>query len=496
MNHFYLTTPIYYLNGEAHLGHAYTTVQADIIARFQRLLGKEVFFLTGSDEHGQKIAEAAKKASLEPQTLVDNLAKNFQDLWQNFDISYDYFIRTTNLEHKAFIQEIWKKMEAKGYLYLGNYSGWYSVRDEAFYSEEDLIDGKAPTGGPVEWLTNPSYFFKLSTFQEKLLAFYEANPDFVIPKSRFNEVQSFVKSGLRDLSVSRLGLTWGIEVPSAPDHTIYVWLDALFNYLSGVKINHKENYWPCDLHLVGKDILIFHAVYWPAFLMSLDLPLPKQILAHGWWTNEGEKMSKSLGNVLDPRLLLEKYGRDYLTYFLVREIPLGQDGNFSDQALINRVKGELINNIGNLVQRVASLASKEMSNIIAENPDESEELIIKAYKNSELFFQFFNQYKFSEAIKILLEIGQEANGYMEKRAPWQEKKTDRKSMEKTLCNLLEVIRILGILLQPIIPEGARKILAIFGYQEEKCFSNLITNKIQKGEQILPPGQIFKPLDFS
>ena len=493
MNHFYLTTPIYYVNGEAHLGHAYTSLQADIIAKFQTLKGKEVFFLTGTDEHGQKIEEAAKKAGLETQTFVDKLANSFQHLWDQLKVDYSYFIRTSNPEHKAFVQDIWKKMLEKGYLYLGNYSGWYSVRDEAFYSEEELIGGKAPTGAPVEWITSPSYFFKLSAFQEKLLNFYEENPTFIIPTTAFNQVKAFVKSGLRDLSVSRLDLNWGIQVPGEENHTIYVWLDALFNYLSALKINQKEEFWPCDLHLVGKDIITFHGVYWPAFLMALDIPLPKKILAHGWWTNEGQKMSKSLGNVLDPNLLLEKYGRDYLTYFLMREIPLGQDGNFSDQALVNRIKGELINNIGNLVQRVASFGSKEMSGIIQVNPDKADPLLIKAYKSCDDFFKAMEHYKFSEAIKVLLEIGQEANSYMEKKAPWQLKKSDREAMELTLSNLLEVIRLLGIMLQVIIPEGSKRILGIFGYQEEKLFDTIKTESVKQGDLLLPPGQIFPPI---
>ena len=359
--HFYITTPIYYVNDRPHIGHAYTSVACDVLARFKRLSGCKVKFLTGTDEHGQKVEKTAA-AGMTPQALADANSQHFRDLTALMNISNDDFIRTTEQRHKAGAQALWKKMEHGGHMYLGSYSGWYSVRDEAYYQESELAGGKAPTGADVEWVEEPSYFFRLSAFQDKLLEYYSAHPDCIGPQSRRNEVISFVKGGLRDLSISRTTFSWGIPVPGDKKHVMYVWLDALANYLSA--LGYPDNtpdlkiFWPADLHMVGKDILRFHAVYWPAFLMAADLPCPKRIFAHGWWTIEGEKMSKSLGNAIAPADLVSEFGLDQTRWFLMREVPFGNDGNFSRERLVTVINSELANNIGNLVQRTLSMVHK------------------------------------------------------------------------------------------------------------------------------------------
>lgn len=473
MTKFYLTTPIYYVNGEAHIGHAYTTIIADVITRFHNLNGADTFFLTGTDEHGQKIYQSAAAKNISTEEFVDSIVPKFKSLWHKMDCQYDYFIRTTDERHKAFVQDIWQKMIDKGFIYLGSYAGWYSVRDEAFYSEDDLINGKAPTGADVEWVEEPSYFFKLSAFQERLINFYDANPDFVVPSYRFNEVKSFVSGGLRDLSISRIGVKWGISVPNDDQHVIYVWLDALFNYLSALYINDKKDFWPCNLHIVGKDILQFHAVYWPAFLMALDISPPKQILAHGWWKNNGEKMSKSLGNVLDPIDVINEFGRDYMRYFLLREMPIGQDGSFSSDGLIQRINGELINNIGNLVQRVTSFASKHLGGVVQVATDLTEidyELLDKAYCGLKQIKDFMDEYKLHDAIGVILNIGHKANEYIEKNAPWK-LKNDLPRMKVVIYILLEVIKVIGILLQPFVPDSAERILSTICDNPQKISFN-------------------------
>lgn len=337
---FYITTPIYYVNDAPHIGHAYTTIASDVLARFKRLDGFEVMFLTGTDEHGQKIEKSAAKAGVDIQSFTDKFSETFRSLNKTLNISNDDFIRTTEPRHKKTVQEIWKKLLASGNIYLGSYSGWYAVRDEAFYAESEIVDGKAPTGAEVEWITEPSYFFKLSAWQDKLLKFYDDHPDFIAPTSRRNEVLSFVKGGLHDLSVSRTSFKWGIPIPNDEHHVMYVWLDALFNYYSAIHNEERQHFWPCDLHIVGKDILRFHAIYWPAFLMACNLPLPKRVYAHGWWTNDGEKISKSLGNTIDPVKLIEEFNLDYVRYFLMTEMPFGNDGNYSRSAFINKVNSQ------------------------------------------------------------------------------------------------------------------------------------------------------------
>ena len=362
---FYLTTPIYYVNDSPHIGHAYTTLACDALARFMRLDGYDVFFLTGTDEHGQKVEKSAQAAGIDPQVFTDRVSENFRELAKAMNFSNDAFIRTTEPRHAKASQAIWQALMDNGHIYLGSYSGWYAVRDEAFYDESELTedeDGikRAPSGAEAEWVEEPSYFFDLSKWQDRLLAFYDANPDFIAPPSRRNEVVSFVKGGLKDLSVSRTSFKWGVPVPDDADHIMYVWLDALTNYATAVDYPDKDsqafsNYWPCDLHMVGKDILRFHAVYWPAFLMGAGIDPPKRVFAHGWWTNEGQKISKSIGNIIDPFDVVERYGLDQLRYFLLREVPFGNDGDFSHRAMVNRINGDLANDLGNLVQRVTSM---------------------------------------------------------------------------------------------------------------------------------------------
>ncbi|MDP6515757.1 MAG: methionine--tRNA ligase, partial [Alphaproteobacteria bacterium] len=362
---FYITTPIYYVNDVPHLGHAYTTIACDALARFMRLDGKRVMFLTGTDEHGQKVEKSAQAAGEEPQAFTDRVSRRFRDLTVKLGATNDDFIRTTEPRHTRASQAIWKALVAAGDIYLGSYAGWYSVRDEAFFAESELSKGEggtrcAPSGAPVEWVEEPSYFFRLSRWQQPLLDLYARQPDFILPESRRNEVVSFVKSGLQDLSVSRTSFAWGVPVPNDADHIMYVWLDALTNYITAAGYPDTDcdiyrTFWPADVHMVGKDILRFHAVYWPAFLMAAGIEPPQRVFAHGWWTNEGEKISKSLGNVIDPFALIEQYGLDPVRYFLLREVPFGKDGDFSRDAMTTRMNSELANDFGNLAQRVLSM---------------------------------------------------------------------------------------------------------------------------------------------
>src|SRR6266436_9397241 len=365
---YYITTPIYYVNDAPHIGHAYTTIACDALARFMRLDGRRVKFLTGTDEHGQKVAKSARDAGIEPQEFCDRVSQNFREMTVLMNISNDDFIRTTEQRHIRASQAIWQELEKRGEIYLGSFAGWYSVRDEAFYEEDELTAGpggvkRAPSGAEVEWVEEENYFFRLSAWQDRLLAFYDANPEFIGPRSRRNEVVSFVKGGLRDLSVSRTSFSWGIAVPGNPRHVMYVWLDALANYLTAAGYPDVESaefttFWPANLHMVGKDILRFHTVYWPAFLAAAGLAPPKRVFAHGWWTVEGQKMSKSLGNFIPPRKLVEEYGVDAVRYFMLRELPFGSDGDFSHRAVVNRTNGDLANDFGNLAQRVLSFINK------------------------------------------------------------------------------------------------------------------------------------------
>ncbi|HEU0070428.1 MAG TPA: methionine--tRNA ligase [Alphaproteobacteria bacterium] len=468
---YYITTPIYYVNDVPHIGHAYTTLACDVLARFMRLDGRDVKFLTGTDEHGQKIEKAAAAAGMTPLDFASMNSANFRKLAELMNYSNDDFIRTTEPRHVKAAQKLWEEMKARGHIYLGSYAGWYAVRDEAFYGEGELIDGPngkkvAPTGADVEWVEEPSYFFDLSKWQDKLLAYYDAHPDFIAPASRYNEVKSFVKGGLQDLSISRTSFTWGIPVPGDEKHVMYVWLDALTNYMSAVgypdtKAEAFTKYWPADLHMVGKDILRFHAVYWPAFLMAADLPVPERVFAHGWWTNEGQKISKSLGNVIDPIKLVETYGLDAVRYFLLREVPFGNDGDFSHKQMINRINADLANSFGNLAQRTLSMIAKNCDGKVPQPgafsaDDEallaqSEELLGKLREN-------FAKQVFHDGLEEIWVVVRAANAYVDTQAPWTLRKTDPARMATVLYVLAETVRRLSLLLQAVTPDAAAKLL--------------------------------------
>jgi methionyl-tRNA synthetase len=474
---YYITSPIYYVNDKPHIGHAYTTIICDIIARLKRLSGFEVTFMTGTDEHGQKIERSANLAGVTPQDFTDDISAIFKKLANKVDASYDVFLRTTEKKHKDKVLQIWDSLVKSGDIYLGKYSGWYSVRDEAFYEEDELTEDKlAPSGSPVEWIEEPCYFFALSKWEQPLLDLYAKHKDFVLPNYRLNEVVSFVKSGLKDLAVSRTGITWGIPVHLDEKHVIYVWLDALTSYLSALG-DDVAKLWPADLHVVGKDILRFHAVYWPAFLMALKLEPPKHILAHGWWTNEGQKISKSLGNVIDPFALIEEFGVDYVRYFLIREISLGNDGNFVRANLITRVNSELNNKIGNLSQRVLSFIYKQNNGAInpknIESVYKNNDLMLLATKLKNSFDSHIDDYSIHLILDAVIKFADEANRYIDLKAPWKLIKTDANQTQEVLFVLIEAIRYIGIFLQAFVPYSAEKILTQLNIPlDQRNFRNL------------------------
>jgi len=467
---FYVTTPIYYVNDKPHIGHAYTTLACDVLARFKRLDGFDVKFLTGTDEHGQKVEKSAEAAGVSPQELADRNSANFRELAEKLNCSNDDFIRTTEPRHVAACQELWRRLIERGEITLGQYEGWYSVRDEAFYAEDELIAGPggtklAPTGAPVEWVKEPSYFFRLSAWQDRLLAFYEANPDFIAPASRRNEVVSFVKGGLQDLSVSRTSFSWGIPVPNDPAHIMYVWLDALTNYITAAGFPEEggdfARYWPADLHMVGKDIVRFHAVYWPAFLMAAGLEPPKRVFAHGWWTNEGQKISKSVGNVIDPNTLIEKYGLDQVRYFLLREVPFGNDGDYSHRAMVGRMNSELANDYGNLAQRVLSMIAKNCGALVPERGPlaaDDDEMLAAAYGILAKLRDTMDRQVFHDALEAIWVVIRAANGYVDRQAPWTLKKNDPPRMATVLWVLAETLRCLGLATQAFMPDSSAKLL--------------------------------------
>ena len=497
---YYLTTPIYYVNDVPLIGHAYSTLACDVLARFKRLDGFDVLFLTGTDEHGQKVEKAAEAVDMKAQAFTDKVSQNFRDLLPFMNISNDDFIRTTETRHKAAAQAIWHRLMKNGHIYLDKYSGWYSVRDEAYFSEGELVDGKAPTGAPVEWVEEPSYFFDLSKWETKLLQFYKDNPDFIAPVSRRNEVVSFVSSGLRDLSISRTSFNWGIAVPDDEKHIMYVWLDALTNYITATGFPDEEQnlyrkFWPASLHMVGKDILRFHAVYWPAFLLAADLEPPKRVFAHGWWTNEGQKISKSLGNVIDPVQLIETYGLDQVRYFLMREVPFGNDGDFSKSGMVNRINSDLANDLGNLCQRVLSFVYKNCNATVPKNmgftPDDSK-LITHAYEILPKLREDYNSQLFNVALERVWGLVAASNKYIDEQAPWKLRKTDPDRMHTVLYTLLETIRCIGILLQPIMPGSSEKILNQLAVDTSKrSFAALNSNDgLETGTSLQKPNPIF------
>ncbi len=499
---FYVTTPIYYVNGAPHIGHAYTSIAADIMARFKRLDGFDVFFLTGTDEHGQKVEAAARDAGVDPQTFTDRISADFRDVADKMNVSYDDFIRTTEPRHKISCQELWRRIDAAGDIYLGHYEGWYAVRDEAFYDEDELTtkpDGSklAPTGAPVAWVREPSYFFRLSAWQDRLLSFYDTHPDFIAPQASRNEVLSFVRSGLRDLSISRTSFRWGIPVPGNPDHVMYVWLDALNNYVTacGFPDEHAQRwpFWPANVHAIGKEIVRFHAIYWPAFLMSAGLPPPRRVTANGWWVVEGEKMSKSLGNVLEARELAATYGVDQVRYFLLREKPFGGDGNISKQAIITRINGELANELGNLAQRTLSLIARNCSGKLpshgAANSEDAELLDAAAALPAALRERIDRQ-AFYEALEDVWKVVRAANAYIDRQAPWALRRTDPVRMAAVLRVLANTLRILATMLQPVMPGSMARMLDQLGVPCDARSFAALTTPLPDDTALPPPEGVF------
>ena len=503
---YYITTPIYYVNDVPHIGHAYTTLACDVLARFKRLDGYDVHFLTGTDEHGQKVEKAAQAAGVDPQAFTDGVSMNFRELAAAMGFSNDDFIRTTEERHVRSAQAIWKALADNGHIKLGSYAGWYAVRDEAFYTEselEKLPDGTRvakASGATVDWVEEPSYFFNLSEWQDRLLEFYEKNPDFILPETRRNEVVSFVKSGLKDLSVSRTTFKWGIPVPGDDDHIMYVWLDALTNYITAVGHPDTDSdmyrrYWPADLHMVGKDILRFHAVYWPAFLMGAGLEPPKRVFAHGWWTNEGQKISKSLGNVIEPHALIEQYGLDPVRYFLLREVPFGNDGDFSHRAMVGRLNGDLANDLGNLCQRVLSMIAKNCGGAVPDPAGREEQiddaLLDRATSTLDRMRAELDVQAFHNALMAIWEVVGEANRYVDAQAPWTLRKTDTDRMQAVLYALAEAIRRIAILLQPFMPDAASAILDQLAVEaDQRVLANVGGNELKPGTKLPKPQPVF------
>jgi methionyl-tRNA synthetase len=475
---FYITTAISYPNGKPHIGHAYELIATDALARFQRHDGKQVFFLTGTDEHGIKMLQTAKKEGISPRELADRNAADFQRMAVALNASNDDFIRTTEKRHYAASQAIWKAMAANGDIYKGGYAGWYSVRDEAYYGEDetevradDLRYG--PQGTPVEWVEEESYFFRLSAYQDKLLALYESQPDFVGPAERRNEVVSFVKSGLKDLSISRTTFDWGVPVPGDEKHVMYVWVDALTNYITaaGYPDENADNwrFWPADAHIIGKDIVRFHAVYWPAFLMSAGIPLPNRVFGHGFLFNRGEKMSKSVGNVIDPFAMVEHYGLDQVRYFFLREVPFGQDGSYSHEAIVNRTNADLANGLGNLAQRSLSMIAKNCGGMVPKRSELAEAdraILDQTVEALAAARKAMAEQAIHLALAAIFGVVAEADRYFASQEPWALRKTDPARMETVLWTTAEVVRRVALLCQPFIPGSAAKLLDLLAVPQD------------------------------
>jgi methionyl-tRNA synthetase len=475
---FYITTAISYPNGAPHIGHAYEVVASDAIARFKRIDGYDVFFMTGTDEHGLKIQQTADKNDTTPKAFVDEMAAKFKAMADRLNCSYDRFIRTTDADHVPSTQELWRRMQEKGDIYLSKYSGWYSVRDEAYYDEAELTkqpDGswRAPTGTPVEWIEEESYFFRLSAYQDRLLAHYEAHQDFISPETRRNEITSFVRSGLQDLSISRTTFNWGLPVPGDPKHVMYVWIDALNNYVTGCGFPNENDprwqYWPADVHIIGKDIVRFHTVYWPAFLMSAELPLPKRVFGHGFLLNKGEKMSKSVGNVVDPFDLADTYGVDQIRYFFMREVPFGQDGNYSHEAIVNRINADLANDLGNLAQRSLTMIAKNCDASVpqpGEFTQADQDMLWLADALPAKTRAAMKDFALHTTLAEIWAVVAEANRYFASQEPWVLRKTSPERMNTVLYVTAEVLRAVGILAQPFVPTAAAKLLDLLAVPPE------------------------------
>ena len=505
---FYITTPIYYPSAKPHMGHAYSSIAADFFARFKRIDGFNVHFLTGTDEHGLKIQRAAESKNIDPQIFCDEISQTFRNLSNTLNLSNTDFIRTTEDRHKKTVQYLWSQLEKNDDIYLSKYSGWYSVSDEAFYTEEEISEKEdikiaTSSGSLVEWIEEESYFFRLSKWQDSLLEYYENNPDFISPKSRKNEVISFVKSGLKDLSISRKAFSWGIKVPNNPEHVIYVWLDALTNYISALNYPNTDddlfkNFWPASVHLIGKDILRFHAVYWPAFLMAAKITLPNKVYGHGWILSGDEKMSKSKGNILDPLDIIETYGLDPLRYYLIKEVSFGNDGNISQDRLEDCINSDLANNYGNLCQRVTAFAEKNCQSKVPDIKNFIEEDLLMLNKfsdNMSLIRKEIDNQNINYYINFIINALFEANKYFNDQEPWK-KKDDPQRLATIIYTSLEMIRKITFMLYPIIPESAIKALNIFGLKEEDIDFNSIgeNNFLKSGEIINKIDILFKKIE--
>jgi methionyl-tRNA synthetase len=503
-NIFYITTAIAYPNGVPHIGHAYEAIATDALARFQRLNGKDVFFLTGTDEHGLKMMQTAEAEKLPTMEVATRNALRFKQMDERLNVSFDRFIRTTEPEHHHSVQVVWNRMQQNGDIYIDVYSGWYSVRDEAYYAEEETVVDednvrRGPQGSPVEWVEEKSYFFKLSAYQDRLLALYENQPDFIGPDSRRNEVISFVKGGLKDLSISRTTFDWGVKVPGDPEHVMYVWVDALTNYITGVGFPDESSknwrYWPADVHIIGKDIIRFHAVYWPAFLMSAGIPVQKRVYAHGFLFNRGEKMSKSVGNVVDPFNLADQYGVDQMRYFFLREVPFGQDGNYNHEAIVARINADLANDLGNLAQRSLSMISKQLGGILPEPgefTDNDKAILAQADAMLELSRTAMATQQIHQWLNAVWAVVAEANRYFAGEAPWALAKTDPARQKTVLYVTAEVVRQIAILAQAAMPEASAKLLDSLGIpQHARNFAALGgATRIAAGTALPPPVGVF------
>mgnify|MGYP001429352877 FL=1 len=487
---YYITTPIYYPSAKPHMGHAYSSIIADFFARFKKIDGFNVYFLTGTDEHGLKIQRSAEKLNKDPKSFCDEISKTFEDLTKTLNLSNTDFIRTTEDRHKVSVQNLWNILEKNKQIFLSKYSGWYSVSDEAFYNEDEVEEKDGlkvakSSGSAVEWVEEESFFFKLSEWEKPLLDFYEKNKNFILPESRRNEVISFVKSGLKDLSVSRKTFSWGVKVPSDENHVVYVWLDALTNYLSSLKYPDEnnelyKNFWPADLHIIGKDILRFHAIYWPAFLLAAKIEPPKRVYGHGWILSGDEKMSKSKGNILDPLEIINVYGLDPLRYYLLKEVSFGNDGNISEEKLENCINSDLANNFGNLCQRVLSFAEKNCSSLIPDHKFNDEDLeILKPLNNLDKIRSFIDNQDINQYMSFIVDRLFAANKYFNDQEPWK-KKDDRLRLNTIVYTALDLIRKITILLYPVMPETSLKVLNVFDETEDSVdFTSIDNNEILK-----------------